>query len=201
MKALLIIDMQNDFMPKGALGVKDADKIIPAINQLICAFENVFATKDWHPKNHISFASSHGKNVGDIILINQTHQKLWPDHCIQNTKGAEITPKINTKKIKKVFEKGSDVCSDSYSAFFDNDHKKSTGLDLYLKKENIDTIYMVGVATDYCVKFSAIDAADLGFQVYVIKDCCASIDKNQNEKLYIELEKKGIHIISHKEII
>ncbi len=200
MKALLIIDMQNDFMPGGALEVSRADEIVPTINRLMDLFDNIYATKDWHPKNHISFASMHNKNVNEEIIVNDIAQRLWPDHCIQNTEGAKIVSGININKIDKIFYKGSDEGVDSYSAFFDNNHERSTGLDSFLKERDINDVYLVGVATDYCVKFSALDALRLGFNVYVIKDACMPVDANKENQVLLELEKKGVQIILSKEI-
>jgi len=200
MKALLIIDMQNDFMPGGPLGIDQADEIIPVINRLIDLFDNVYATKDWHPKNHVSFAAMHDKKINEEILINQNIQRLWPDHCIQNTEGAKIVPNIRADKIEKIFYKGSDESVDSYSAFFDNNHERSTGLDLFLKERNIEDLYMVGVATDYCVKFSALDAHRLGFNVFIVKDACMPVDKTGEKQVLLELEKKGIHLVSSEDL-
>ena len=200
MKALLIIDMQNDFMPGGSLRVAHGNEIIPIINRLIDLFNKVYATKDWHPKDHVSFASVHNKKVNDEISVNQHIQRLWPDHCIQNTEGAKLVSGININKIEKIFYKGSDESVDSYSAFFDNNHERSTGLDLFLKEKGIKDVYMVGVATEYCVKFSALDALSLGFNVYIIEDACMPVDKNSEEQQLLELEKKGINLISSKDI-
>lgn len=201
MKALLIIDMQNDFMPGGALAVANADKIIPIINQLIDSFDNVYATKDWHPKNHVSFASTHKKKLYEEVCVNDHVQKLWPDHCIQNTEGAKIAPEININKIEKIFNKGSDESVDSYSAFFDNNHERSTELDIFLKEKSIKDVYLAGVATDYCVRFTALDALTLGFNVYIIKDACMPVDQNNENKTLMELRKRGINLISSKDLI
>jgi len=200
MKALLIIDMQNDFMPGGSLAVMHADVIIPIINRLMDIFENIYATKDWHPKNHISFASVHNKNINEEIVVNDIIQRLWPEHCIQNTEGAKIVSGININKIDKIFYKGSDEGVDSYSAFFDNNHERSTELDSFLKEKGIKDVYLVGVATDYCVKFSALDALGLGFNVYIIKDACMPVDEDKEEQVLLELEKKGIQIILSKDV-
>jgi nicotinamidase/pyrazinamidase len=200
MTALLIVDMQNDFMPDGALGIPRANEVIPVINQLIDHFDIVLATKDWHPKNHVSFASSHGKKVGDKIKVHDKIQMLWPDHCIQNTKGADLAFELNSKKINKIFTKGIEEKVDSYSAFFDNNQNKATNLEDYLKENNIKKLYIVGVATDYCVKFSALDSHELGYDVYIIEDGCMAIEKKKEKQNLFGLKKKGIQIISSKDL-
>src|SRR5262249_42252801 len=136
----------------------------------------IVATKDWHPPNHISFASRHGKTPGEVIEIGGIRQELWPEHCIQGTKGAEFSPKLNTRKIAQVFFKGVDPNIDSYSTFFDNAHQRSTGLGDYLKQKGVNEIYIVGIATDYCVKYSVLDAAKLGFKSHVLLDGCRGIN-------------------------
>ena len=177
MKTLILVDVQNDFMPGGALGVPAADEIVPLINQLIPHFSLVLATQDWHPPDHVSFAKSHpGKNVGDKIQVEGISQVLWPVHCIRNTKGAELVPHLNKEKIESIFYKGTDKFIDSYSAFFDNAHRRSTGLYDYLKTRGVKEIHIAGVATDYCVLYSVLDALDLGLTVSVITDACRGID-------------------------
>lgn len=200
MSALIIIDMQNDFMPWGSLAVPDADKIIKTIKTLMEKFEHIYATKDWHPPDHVSFALNHARSPGEEIELKDSTQKLWPEHCVIDSLGAEIVSPIDQKKIEKVFTKGSDPLIDSYSAFFDNARKKKTGLASYLKKKNISKLYFVGVATDYCVKFSVLDALDLGFNVYLIQDACQSISKDPIEAI-AEMRQKGAHIIASSDIV
>ncbi len=177
LKALLIVDMQNDFMPGGALPVPHGDEIIPIINQLMPHFSLIVATQDWHPSDHVSFASNHpGKKPGDIIEVRGIKQILWPVHCVRNTKGAELVSSLQKQPISSIFYKGSDKWVDSYSTFFDNARLRATGLEEYLKTRQVKEIYIVGVATDYCVLYSVLDALDLGFKVRVIKDACLGIN-------------------------
>lgn len=198
MKALIVVDMQKDFMPNGPLPTKDADKIIPIINQLMEKFSLVIATKDWHPKDHIGFARNHpGKKEGDRIGVNGGLQILWPVHCVQETSGAEFADGLNQEKIEQVFFKGVDPQIDSYSAFFDNAHKRKTGLDAFLKKKGVKSVVLVGVATDYCVLFSALDAKELGYDVSVVADACKAINLNPDdeEKAHALMKQMGIHVV------
>lgn len=197
--ALLIVDMQNDFMPGGALGVALADHLVEMINSLISKFDLVVASLDWHPADHISFASNHpGKKVGETLQIGDEDQILWPVHCVNHTFGAELVKGINSDRIKKYFHKGTDKKIDSYSAFFDNLRLKSTGLGEYLKEAEVTDIFLVGVATDYCVLYSAIDAIDLGFSVHLIADACRPInlDPHDEELALAAIASKGGFITS-----
>lgn len=202
--ALVIVDMQNDFMPNGALGVPKADEIIPVLNRIIPKFSLVVSTQDWHPSNHKSFATNHpGKKPGDIIFLEGIDQVLWPPHCIRNTKGAELVAALNKEPIEAVFYKGTDESIDSYSAFFDNARRKSTGLADFLHSRKIDELYVVGVATDYCVLYSVIDAIDLGFKVHVIADCCRAInlDPDDEKDAFATMKEKGADIISSQDLL
>ncbi len=197
MHALLLIDIQNDFMPGGALAVKEGDQIIPVVNALQEKFELVIATQDWHPQNHGSFAANHaGKNIGEIIELNGLPQILWPVHCVQNSPGAAFHPGLNTKKIKHTIVKGTDPGIDSYSGFFDNGHKKATGLEEYLKQKGVDSVSLCGLATDYCVKFSALDAAELGFKTTLIRDACRGVELSpgDTEQAICEMKATGVQI-------
>ena len=181
-KALIVVDMQNDFMPGGALAVPNGEKIIPVIRKLLPYFDLRIATLDWHPKNHMSFAASHaGKKIGDTIEVEGFPQILWPVHCVENTHGAAPISGLPKNVFEAEFHKGTDPRIDSYSAFFDNARKRSTGLEDYLRKMDAKELYFAGVATDYCVLYSAIDAIDLGFSVYVISDACAGIDLQKDD--------------------
>ncbi|WP_456325069.1 bifunctional nicotinamidase/pyrazinamidase [Desulfonauticus submarinus] len=202
MKALLLIDIQNDFCQNGALPVPKGDEVVPVANALMNKFNLVVATQDWHPKGHISFASTHNKNPGDIIYINGIMQILWPDHCIQNSKGADFHPHLNRQKITEVVYKGTDPLIDSYSGFFDNAKQKQTKLDDFLKKHNIKKIFLVGLATDYCVKFTALDGVDLGYETYVIIDGCRAVNINpqDEEKAIQEMKARGVKIITREQI-
>lgn len=176
MKALLLIDLQNDFMPQGALPVPDAHAAIKAANFAQNFFRVVIATKDWHPLGHMSFAHHHaGKNAGDIIELFGLEQTLWPEHCVQNTYGAAFCKELDQTQIQHVVTKGQDPKVDSYSAFYDNARRHSTGLGHYLKQRSIDEIFLLGVATEYCVKYSALDAIHLGLKTNVIIDGCRGI--------------------------
>ena len=178
-KALLVIDVQNDFCPAGALEVAGGNEIIPYINEEMAKYECVVLTQDWHPKGHSSFATSHeGKNPLELIKMPYGDQVLWPDHCVQGSKGAEFHPDLNIEQANAIIRKGSDPRIDSYSAFFENDRKTPTGLDGYFKSLEIEKINLVGLATDFCVNYSAQDAANLGYKVSVLEKMCRAIDLN-----------------------
>jgi nicotinamidase/pyrazinamidase len=203
MRALLIVDMQHDFMPGGPLGVPQADLIVPLINRIMEKFPLVVATQDWHPPDHVSFATNHpGKKVGDVVKVDGTEQILWPVHCVRTTYGAELVEALNKKPIAAIFYKGTDKRIDSYSAFFDNARRKSTGLYEYLQSRNVKDITIVGMTTDYCILYSAIDALESGFSVTVIEDACRGIDLNPGdiEKAYETMADKGVRIISSKDL-
>jgi len=176
MKALLIIDIQNDFLPGGSLAVEGGNEIIPVINSIQPFFDLVVATQDWHPPLHKSFASQHpGKELFETTTLNGLPQVLWPDHCVRGTKGAEFSPQLNTDLIEAVFRKGTDTEIDSYSGFYDNGHLKSTGLGAYLKGRGIKSVYVAGLAGDFCVHYSAMDALTEGFDTCLIDDATRSI--------------------------
>jgi len=203
MNALLLVDLQNDFMPDGALGVKEADQILPIINKLLeMPFDVIVATKDWHPSDHGSFAKNHRKQPGEHVILGGLDQVLWPVHCVQKTNGAEFAIGWNSTKVKKVFYKGTDKNIDSYSAFFDNGHLKSTGLDDYLKENSVENIFIAGVTTDYCVKYSVLDALYLGYHVYTISDACKAVNLNEKDEdeSYKAMRSAGAKIITSKEI-
>ena len=177
--ALLVIDIQNDFCPAGALEVLGGNDIIPYINEEMVKYDCVVLTQDWHPKGHSSFATSHeGKNPLDLIEMPYGDQVLWPDHCVQGSKGAEFHPDLNIDQANAIIRKGSNPRIDSYSAFFENDRKTPTGLDGYFKSLEIENINLVGLATDFCVNYSAQDAAKLGYKVSVLEKMCRAIDFN-----------------------
>ena len=177
--ALLVIDVQNDFCPAGALAVVGGNEIIPHINEEMAKYDCVVLTQDWHPKGHSSFATSHeGKNPLELIKMPYGDQVLWPDHCVQGSKGAEFHPELNIQQANAIIRKGSDPRIDSYSAFFENDRKTPTGLDGYFKSLEIENINLVGLATDFCVNYSAQDAANLGYKVSVLEKMCRAIDLN-----------------------
>ncbi|HXR83840.1 MAG TPA: bifunctional nicotinamidase/pyrazinamidase [Hanamia sp.] len=192
MNALIIVDVQNDFLSRGALAVKDGDAVIPVINSLENKFDLVVATQDWHPADHKSFASAHpGKNVFEEIILDGLPQVLWPDHCVQQTPGAEFSSSLDTKKIEAIFRKGMDKNIDSYSGFFDNGKKKATGMGAYLKGKGISSIYVCGLAADYCVYFTALDGLELGFQSTIITDATRAIDEENFKKVLENFKAKG----------
>ena len=175
--ALIIIDVQNDFCPSGSLAVTEGDVIVPLINDLMADFDACILTQDWHPAGHSSFASSHAnKQPYDMIEMPYGPQILWPEHCISGSKGAEFHADLQTGRADMIIRKGYNPAIDSYSAFFENDHKTATGLEGYLRTRGIDSLTMVGLATDFCVQYSAIDAARLGFAVTVLEKACRAID-------------------------
>jgi nicotinamidase/pyrazinamidase len=166
-------------------------------------FERVIATKDWHPPGHGSFASGHpGREVGERTLLAGLEQVLWPDHCVEDTPGSEFAPGLETSKVEKVFFKGTDPTVDSYSAFFDNAHRRSTGLGDYLRGKGVDEVYILGLATDYCVKFSVLDALELGFKVHVVADGCRAVNLRQGdgESSLEEMRRAGAEVITSAEV-
>jgi nicotinamidase/pyrazinamidase len=192
------VDIQNDFLPGGALAVPEGDQVVPVANRLMGAFELVVATRDWHPANHKSFASQHEDGrVGDVIEWAGLEQILWPDHCVQGTPGAEFPEELNADRITKVFDKGTDVDIDSYSGFFDNGHRRSTGLGDYLKASGVDEVHIMGLATDYCVKFTALDARKLGLATNLVLEGCRGVELNPGDlaRALNEMKSTGVEII------
>ena len=200
--ALLMIDIQNDFCPGGALAVDEGDKIVSSINSIQEKFTVKILTQDWHPKNHKSFASNH-KNKDPMSTTQMFYgtQVLWPDHCIQGTEGSKFHAKLITDNADLIIRKGFRPEIDSYSAFFENDQKTPTGLDGYLKSRGLNTIYLCGLALDFCVYFSAIDGAKLGYNVTVIKDACRAIDLNGSlQNSLNDMKSKGVKLSSTSEL-
>jgi nicotinamidase/pyrazinamidase len=198
MKALIIVDLQNDFLPGGAMAVPHCDEVIPLANELQHRFELVLATKDWHPPNHGSFAANHtGKKPGERIMLDGIEQILWPVHCVQNTQGAKFAAPFDTSRIAHVFHKGIDPKIDSYSTFFDNAHRRHTGLADFLEKRGITDIYLMGLALDYCVKYSALDARQLELNTHVILDGCRGIELEIGdiERALEEMKQAGATIL------
>jgi nicotinamidase/pyrazinamidase len=197
MKTLIIVDPQNDFMPGGSLAVPSGDEIIPIINELQEKFDLVIASQDWHPAGHASFASSHkGKNEFETIELNGIEQVMWPEHCIQNTEGAEFHKELKTAKIEAIFRKGTSLEIDSYSAFYDNKHLKSTGLAGYLKEKNAQDLYFCGLAAEICVHFTAKDAIKEGFKATIIEDATRALKTEDFEKAKAELKELGGKVIT-----
>jgi len=202
MKALLLIDIQNDFLPGGALAVPQGDEIIPIVNKLQPQFNLVVATQDWHPPDHKSFASNHeGKKVFEKIDLDGLEQVLWPDHCVQGTAGAELSKQLDTKKVEAIFRKGTDPEIDSYSGFYDNGHRKSTGLADYLKGKKIKELYIAGLAGDYCVYYSAKDAIAEGFTTHIIEDATRPIHQENFEKARQDILQIGGKVILSTDIV
>ena len=198
MDALVIVDIQNDFLPGGALAVPEGDRVIPVINRIVGRFEVVVATQDWHPPEHCSFAANHpGAEVGQVIEVDGLEQILWPVHCVQNTPGAALAEGLDTSRVEKVFYKGTDPRIDSYSALYDNAHRRSTGLAEYLKGRGVTDLYLAGLATDYCVKFSALDAVADGFRTYVIIDACRAVELNVGDarRAVEEMRRAGVTVL------
>ncbi|MEZ5044250.1 MAG: bifunctional nicotinamidase/pyrazinamidase [Saprospiraceae bacterium] len=204
MKALLLIDLQIDFCPNGALEVKEGDQVIPIANALMPHFDLVVATQDWHPADHGSFAANHPwRKPGQVIDLNGLPQVLWPIHCVQDSYGANFHPQLNQASITKVFVKGTDPNIDSYSGFFDNGHRKATGLGDYLKEKGVTEVYVMGLATDYCVKFTALDALSLGFQTHLIVDGSRGVNLQEGDvdQAIAEMKKKGVEVMRSEDIL
>lgn len=200
--ALIVVDIQNGFTPKGHLAVANSDQIIPLVNQLAKKFQHVVLTQDWHPANHISFAENHvGKQPFDTIQLDYGTQVLWPSHCVQGTQDAELHPNLNIPHAQLIIRKGWHTEIDSYSAFLEADQKTTTGLAGYLRECGIETVYVVGIATDFCVAWTAMDAVKLGFQTYVIEDATAAIDLNGSlQQAWKAMQDLGVYRIQANDI-
>ena len=200
---LIVVDVQNGFTPGGNLAVANADEIIPKINQLAQKFEHIVLTQDWHPVQHISFADNHpNKKPFETIELDYGRQVLWPKHCVQGTRDAEFHPHLNIPTAQLIIRKGCHQNIDSYSAFMEADRKTPTGLNGYLREHQINTVYIVGIATDFCVAWTAVDAAELGFDTYVIEDACKAIDLNGSlQQAWQDMSQKGVHRIEASSIL
>lgn len=204
MKALLLIDLQIDFCPGGALEVQEGDQVIPIANQLMEQFDLVVATQDWHPADHGSFAANHPwRRPGQVIELNGLQQVLWPIHCVQDSFGALFHPKLNQGGITKIFVKGTDPTIDSYSGFFDNGHRKATGMGEYLKEQGVTEVFVMGLATDYCVKFTALDALGLGFDTHLIADASRGVNLQEGDvdRAIEEMQQKGVKITASAQLL
>ena len=201
--ALIVVDVQNGFCPGGNLAVADADQIIPCINALGRVFQNIVITQDWHPATHVSFAANHaGKQDYEQIQLSYGEQVLWPVHCVQGTLDAELHPDLDLPTAQLIIRKGFHEQIDSYSAFMEADRKTTTGLAAYLKAREIDTVYIVGIATDFCVAWTAIDACELGFSTYVIEDATKAIDLNGSlEQAWQQMLAHGVQRIQSADIL
>lgn len=200
--ALIVVDVQNGFTPGGNLAVAHADEIIPQINQLASYFDNIVITQDWHPDDHISFAENHpDKQPFESILVDYGHQVLWPKHCVQGTHDAALHPDLNLPTAQLIIRKGFHRHIDSYSAFMEADQRTSTGLASYLKEREISSVFIVGIATDFCVAWTAMDACHLGFETYVIADATRAIDLNGSlQRAWQEMLAQGVKRIYAKDL-
>jgi nicotinamidase/pyrazinamidase len=197
MTALILVDLQNDFFPGGSLAVPDGNQVLPTVNALLqLPFDFIVATQDWHPANHCSFAVNHRLPIGSVIDLDGIRQVLWPMHCVQNTPGAAFAEGWDRRKVQKIIHKGTDAKVDSYSAFFDNREESSTGLGETLKNRRIHTVVIAGLATDYCVKYSTLDALRLGFKVLVVPEGCRGVDIHPDDcvKALEEIKDAGAEL-------
>jgi len=200
--ALIVVDVQNCFLPGGSLAVKDGDQVIPVINRIAEAFDNVVLTQDWHTLHHVSFASSHeGKKPFEVIKLSYGDQVLWPDHCVQGTEGARLAKDLKVSKAELIIRKGFHNEVDSYSAFLEADKETHTGLAGYFKERGIDTVFITGLATDFCVAWTAIDARHAGLTAYVVEDACRGIDVNGSlAKAWADMETAGVKRIQSSDL-
>ena len=203
MRALILVDLQNDFCMNGALEVKSGDAAIPIANLLMPKFNIVVATQDWHPANHGSFAANHlWRKPGQVIDLNGLQQLLYPIHCVQNSFGAMFHKGLNTEGVHKIIQKGTDSEVDSYSGFFDNGRRKQTDLHDYLCSKNVDEVFVIGLGTDYCVKFTALDSVSLGYKTYLIEDGSWGVNLTEGDvdNAILEMKKAGVKVIQSSEI-
>ena len=202
MNALIIIDIQNDFLPGGVLAVPAGDKIVPVVNEMQYYFELVVVTQDWHPQNHKSFASNHkGKKLFEVIELNGLQQTLWPNHCVQGTYGADFPKTFNTNKAEAIFRKGTDAKIDSYSGFYDNGHRKSTCLAEYLRGKKVTHVYITGLCADICVFYTAMDSLNEGFETFIIEDGTCPLKQDDYIKTMKEFTAKGGKLIGSAQIM
>jgi len=204
MNCLVLVDIQNDFVPGGALAVPQGDRIVSIVNRLLPCFDLVVATQDWHPATHVSFAVNHpGQQPGDRIDLHGLPQILWPVHCVQGTAGAEFVPGLDPEQWNQIFVKGTDPEIDSYSGFFHNGHRQATGLGDYLQGKGVTDVYVAGLATDYCVKFTVLDALQLGFDTYLIEDACRGVNLQPGDvpRAVEEMRAAGAHIVYSADLL
>lgn len=203
MRALIVVDLQNDFMPGGALAVAEGDAVVAVANRLIPRFELVVATQDWHPAEHGSFAANHAdRRPGEVIDLDGLDQVLWPVHCVQGGAGAAFHADLDVDGITEVFPKGQDPKVDSYSGFFDNGKRRATGLGDYLRAKGVDEVFVLGLATDYCVKFTALDAVALGFRTSLIADACRAVNLRPEDgaEAIAAMAEAGVAIVASTDI-
>jgi len=199
---LLVTDVQNDFCPGGALAVTGGDEVIPVIHAIAPRFEHIILTQDWHPSGHQSFACAHpGKHPFEQVRVGYGEQTLWPDHCVQSARGADFHPDLNLPRAELILRKGFRPQIDSYSAFFENDRTTTTGLNAYLRERGLKRVFLVGLAYDYCVGYSALDARRLGFPAIIIRDACRAIDLNGTvAAIEKEFAAAGVRLVESREI-
>lgn len=198
-KALILVDIQHDFMPGGALAVGGGNEIVSVVNRLQPSFDLVVATQDWHPPGHASFAGQHaGREPFEVVDLDGFEQTLWPNHCVQGSHGAELVPELDTSRVARVFRKGTDPDIDSYSGFFDNGHRKATGLGDYLRDRGVTEIYLAGLAEDVCVLFTAMDARRLGFRTWLVKDATRGVETEPGDvaRADRQMSEAGVEIIT-----
>ena len=203
MRALILVDIQNDFLPGGALAVPRGDEVVPVANRVQPVFDLVVATQVWHPPRHGSFASTRpGRKPGEVDELAGLSQVLWPDHCVQGSRGAEFAPGLEMNRVEAIFRKGTDPSIDSYSGFFDNGHRKSTGLGDYLRGRAANDVYVLGLATDYCVKFTALDARKLGFRTFLVQDGSRGVELRPGDvtRAVEEMREAGIEVVQSMQL-
>ena len=200
--ALIVVDVQNDFCPGGALAVPEGDAVIPVVHRIAPRFEHIVLTQDWHPRGHCSFASSYpGKRPFEVIELADGEQRLWPDHCVQGTRGAEIHADLKLERAELILRKGFRKNVDSYSAFFENDHVTPTGLAGYCRERGLERVFFAGLAYDFCVGFSALDARRRGLEAVVIRDACRAIDvEGSVESMEAEFGRAGVSVAASEEV-
>ena len=204
MGALIVVDIQNDFLPGGALAVPRGDEVVAVANSLMPRFRRVLATQDWHPAGHKSFAASHpGRSPGELITLGGAVQVLWPVHCVQGTRGAAFAAELQAERVDAVVHKGMDPEIDSYSGFFDNDHRRATGLEDRLRALGESELWVLGLATDYCVKATALDAVRLGFRTSLVVDGCRAVDLQAGDgaRAIAEMQAAGVTLVTSGELL
>lgn len=202
-RALVVVDVQNDFIPGGALPTRDGGEVVPVINRVMPEFDVVIATQDWHPAGHGSFASSHpGHEPGDVIDLHGLQQILWPDHCVQGSWGAELHADLDRSPIDEIVRKGTDPAIDSYSTFFDNGRRRSTGLEQRLRERGVTDVHVCGLATDYCVLWSVRDAVSLGFRTHVVTDACRGVELQPGDidRAFEEMRSLGAELLTSADV-
>jgi nicotinamidase/pyrazinamidase len=204
MKVLLLVDLQNDFLPGGSVPVPQGEAVIPVANQLEGRFKLVVATQDWHPANHKSFAANHpGRQPGEVVILKKQSQTLWPTHCVQSTRGSELASGLMLNRVNKVLRKGTDAEVDGYSAFFDANQSHNTGLYEYLKEHKVTAVHVLGLGTDHGVKATALDAVAFGFRTFLIEDACRAwnFKPDETKSALDEMKQAGVRILHSREFL